>query len=182
MLNNVEFVSMKTSPAGKTKKVDIEFKHLSGKFAGDTWTKGNLVPNLDAESLATLKAATQGSQIALEISKNDKGFYNVTQVRPAGTVSAKSAPSRTESRPSAQSNTVGIKVGAARNQAIAFLSATKGKSFSLDDVDAIAYEIVERQAAQEKNVAAGNNPCARREQTQSADVSEDALDSDSIPF
>ena len=46
----------------------------------------------------------------------------------------------------------GVKVGAARNQAIAFLAATKGKSFTLDDVDRIAYEIVGRQATQETNV------------------------------
>jgi hypothetical protein len=61
-------------------------------------------------------------------------------------------PGTTSSKPF---DDTGIKVGAARNQAIAFLSATKGKAFSLDDVDATAYEIVKRQAVQEENVRSG---------------------------
>ena len=117
--------------------------------------------------------------IAIEISKNDKGFYNVTQVRPKG---AQTASAGAVVSSNTTSSTVGIKVGAARNQAIAFLSATKGKSFTLDDVDQIAYEIVSRQAAQEKIVASGKNPFDKTEESADVDVSDDAVGSDEIPF
>jgi hypothetical protein len=77
----------------------------------------------------------------------------------------------------------GVKVGAARNQAIAFLAATKGTNFTLDDVDLIAYQIIDRQAAQEATIRAKkdevNNAVNEQQNQQAAQASED---NDEVPF
>jgi len=86
----------------------------------------------------------------------------------------------------------GVKVGAARNQAIAFLAATKGTSFTLDDVDKTAELIITRQAAQETKLRAAKADTAALAATDNNDKhqrdDETALtnskggDEDSIPF
>lgn len=154
MLNNVEFINKAVTKAGSTTKIDVTYKHLSGKFKGQEWTKGALVPNLDDESKTILKESNKGDVIAVEIEKQGN-FYNLTKVR-----SAQSAQKQKSTY--TEKDNVGIKVGAARNQAIAFLAATKGTKFTLDDVDAIAYEIVERQANQENTIRSNANPASSK--------------------
>lgn len=82
----------------------------------------------------------------------------------------------------------GVKVGAARNQSIAFLAATRGTNFTLDDVDTIAYQIIGRQAAQEENVRnktiPGATTTAQREELLEESFHRASLqdDDDEIPF
>jgi hypothetical protein len=182
MLNNVKVVSVDTKPAGKTKKVDLTFEHLTGKFVGQAWTKGNLIPNLDKASLDILATAKPGDQVAIELAKNEKGFYNLTKVATAQNTNKATAGNTKNST----FDNVGIKVGAARNQAIAFLSATKGKAFTLDDVDRVAYEIVIRQAAQEEAISSGNNPAEEPQKALNEETTtsmEQNLDvTDELPF
>ncbi len=148
--------------AGQTDRVVLHYTGLDGSSytPGTPDRIGALAVQLDAETLATVKGAKSGQILNIEMTKTDK-YWNLTKatVGSSGTfVTHTSAPRPPAKKPF---DDVGVKVGASRNQAIAFLSATKGTKFTLDDVDTLAYEIVIRQAKQEDNVR--NTVLASRE-------------------
>lgn len=162
MKKTVKVNKVESVKAGKTDRIVLHYEVLDGPKKGEVWKIGALKVKLDESSRNSLKGA-EGDLRDITIEK-DGNYWNLMKVESVG-----SAPAQAPRSSGGSSNTtykaaskpfddVGIKVGAARNQAIAYLSATKGKSFTLDDVDATAYEIVERQSAQEATVRAGNNP------------------------
>lgn len=117
---------------------------------------------------------------------------NWTKPKPwhatAGNATSEFTKSTNTSSQTRNFDDTGIKVGAARNQALAFLGATKGKNFTLDDVDTIAYQIVKRQAEQENNVRNNTIPGAttttQREQLveESYHRAAQQADDDEVPF
>ncbi len=162
MKKTVKVNKVETLKAGKVDRLVLHYEVLDGPKKGEVWKIGALAVKLDDASRAKLKSVQPGDVIDVDIEK-DGNYWNLTKVDDAGssTSTSNNSSSTGTSYKKATGNDdhlVGIKVGAARNQAIAYLSATKGKAFTLDDVDATAYEIVERQAAQEATVRAGNSP------------------------
>lgn len=177
-----EFQSADWSKVGKNAGIDrvvVNYKLLKGPKAGEVWSTGTLAMNLDEESRAALKTLSPGDLVNLDIGRNEQNYRCVNAVRTVDAAEAAVQKQAAAAAPRiAHDNTIGIKVGAARNQAIAFLSATRGKKFTLDDVDAVAYEIVGRQAEQEKHVKAGVIPPAAQSQVENNVVT----DGDTPPF
>lgn len=166
MKKTVKVDKVESLKAGKTDRLVLHYEVLDGPKAGEVWKIGALAVKLDDASRSKLKTAQPGDTIDVTIEK-DGNYWNLTKVEDVGTTAAVKQQS-TNKTSNNQYDTTGVKVGAARNQAIAFLSATKGKAFTLDDVDATAYEIVERQSTQEDAVRAGNNPAKPEALTQQA--------------
>ncbi len=144
-----EFDTKKT----KNDYIIVHYKRLDGNNPGEETKGGAFVASLSESSKDLIKA---GGTFVVVKTKAGK-FWNLTEVVDVSTYveKPKSTYTGTKSYSSSTYDTTGVKVGAARNQAIAFLAATKGTKFTLDDVDAIAYEIVTRQAKQEDTVRAG---------------------------
>jgi hypothetical protein len=87
--------------------------------------------------------------------KNGKQWWNLSAIEDKATFVAKEKKpfvGRSFGNQKSTYDDTGVKVGASRNQAIAFLAATQGTKFTLDDVDAVAMEIIDRQAKQEEEV------------------------------
>lgn len=163
MTQNVTVSKAEAVAAGKTKRVVLHY--TSEKTKGQTWSYGALAPQLDKESLDYFKELKQrldqGGQpelVGIEAAK-EGNYWNLKKIGKPDTSTQSQKGSSTNSGTSAgKYDDTGVKVGASRNQAIAFLAATKGTNFTLDDVDQVAYDIVKRQAAQEDNVRKGVNP------------------------
>lgn len=180
MQKTVKVVAVESAKAGKTDRIVFHYTDLNGgSYTPGTPDKiGALAVKLDPDSLkvftslkdkATDKKQTTGGWyysglsdvITIEMVKDDK-YWNLTK---ASTASASNSGSSTQQQQPAKKpfDDVGVKVGASRNQAIAILGSFKsgGKGTLveyLNEVDALSYEIVVRQAAQEDNVRAGTNP------------------------
>lgn len=158
-----EFVKAEKTTVGKndTPAVNVHYKRLDGEKAGTEMTVRYLVGKLDQDSLAVLKELKPGGKFVVEKEKQGD-FWNLTGFKPESEFKAKPAYTgggnhnkggyNKSSGGNSTYDTTGVKVGAARNQAIAYLAATKGTKFTLDDVDAVAYDIVNRQQTQEENV------------------------------
>lgn len=162
MKKTVKVSKVETLKAGKVDRIVLHYEVLDGPKKGEVWKIGALGVKLDDPTRNNLKAASPGDIVDITMEK-DGNYWNLTKVEDVGnTASAPSTGGYTKPATTSYSkpayDDTGVKVGAARNQAIAYLSATKGTKFTLDDVDATAYEIVERQGAQEATVRAGNNP------------------------
>jgi len=180
MRKTVKVSSVESLKAGKTDRIVLHYEVLEGPKKGEVWKIGALAVKLDNETRAKLKTAKAGDIVDITIEK-DGNYYNLTKVEDASSASVNQQPNKNSSTKSTSNDDhlIGIKVGVARNQAIAYLAATKGSKFTLDDVDATAYEIVERQAAQEATVRAGNSPA--KPEALSAQASEQRIDdSDSV--
>jgi hypothetical protein len=153
-----EYVSHTLSKRGKSDYIELTYKRLDGPNPGAESKTGNFVTALDEASRELIKA--KGEFVVVKT--KDGKFWPLTGVlsmdkyvaKPVSTFQ-KGTYSGGSKSSSGSYDTTGVKVGAARNQAIAFLSATKGPKFTLDDVDIVAYDIVTRQAKQEENVRAG---------------------------
>ncbi len=179
MKKTVKVSKVETVKAGKVDRVILHYEVLDGPKKGEVWKIGALGVKLEESTRNKLKTLKGGEVVDITMAK-DGNYWNLTKVEEAGSAPAQSnsgGNSKGGSTSAARYDDTGVKVGAARNQAIAHLSATKGKEFTLDDVDATAYEIIERQAAQEATVRAGNNPAkpealAEQSQQQSYDDSE----------
>ncbi len=165
--NIVEVVKVEKNKRGKGDYLELVYKHLKGNYAGQEWKIGNFTTALSEPVRALLLSSKAGDQVELE-TKKEGGFWNLASVTKAKEIlpTLVNPNVRLGGNPNIVVATVtkptydqtGVKVGASRNQAIAFLAATKGTKFTLDDVDKVAYEIVDRQARQEDNVRLGVNP------------------------
>lgn len=181
MKKTVRVSKVESVKAGKTDRIVLHYEVLDGPKKGEVWKIGALKVKLDESSRNSLKGA-EGDLRDITIEK-DGNYWNLMKVEGAGSAPTQTQSTTTNLKHNAETirkafDDTGIKVGAARNQAIAYLSATKGKAFTLDDVDATAYEIVERQAAQEETVRSGNNPAkpeALAEQAQQQAYSDDEV-------
>lgn len=141
------------------------------------------------EFLRPLNGSDVNLKVKVDINKDGK-FWSLADIREATNDDVQQAQAKrsqyNNNKPQSNYDNTGIKVGAARNQAIAFLAATK-KGFSLDDVDQVAYEILTRQAKMEKNHREGVNPFedqaeAANEVHNNGDAIDDEQFSDDIPF
>lgn len=183
-----QFQGAEYSKVGKNNALDrvvVSYTLLKGPKKGETWKTGTLVKNLDEDSRTTLKALKPGDYVSLLIEKNEQGYKNINAVSPATEADAASQPTVAKSATTGSTfDNVGVKVGAARNQAIAFLSATQG-DYTLDNVDEVAYEILQRQAKMEENHRKGINPfeeeLANAETTNNGPAFDDVDDPD-VPF
>jgi hypothetical protein len=145
--------------AGKTDRIVLHYEMLDGPKKGEVWKIGALAIKLPDASRTALKDAKVGDNVEITMEK-DGNYWNLTEVKAADantTTTQKTSQQHTTTQTKAPFDNVGVKVGAARNQAIAYLAAT-GMKFTLDTVDDVAYEIISRQQIQEDNVRAGNNP------------------------
>ncbi len=180
MLQDVTVTKVEDKKAGRTDRVVLHYS--SAKTNGATWEIGALIVKLDSSSReilqklrdkAPVKKDTGVSKLyeglndlaTIETNKVD-GYWNLITISSAQQSGATQATNIAQNTTVAKTKTyddTGVKVGASRNQALAFLAATQGKNFTLDDVDTVAYEIVKRQAAQEENVRNGTTPQKKTE-------------------
>lgn len=152
-----------TVGAQNTPAVNVLYKRLDGDAPKDM-TVRFLTGKLPEASQKVLKELKEGDKFVVVKEKSGE-YWNLKEFQAASEWKEKPAytPNKQWAGKSGGSYTkpayddTGVKVGAARNQALAYLAATwKGQeSFTLDDVDKTAYEIVQRQAAMEANVRAG---------------------------
>lgn len=155
------------------------------------YLKGTLGEN----SINILKNIKKGDKFVVvkeaKTTKDGKQFWNVVELRSADTFVAKEKKEwkNKGNYKKKEYDQTGVKVGAARNQAIAYLTAIQGDNFDLDDVDRVAYEIVERQAAMEDNVRKNINPNNSNDMDNNPNVDtalmqqdDDYSDLDDIPF
>ena len=170
---------------------EIKYTGLDGNNKGKAGLKAvYLIGTIDEASrkfLATLKPG--GKFVVVKTKKPGEEYYNVSGFESAEGYTPKEAWTGNKAgggggkyNPAAKKeyDTTGVKVGAARNQAIAFLSATKGAKFTLDDVDVTAYEIVKRQQVQEDVVRSGASAPGAATESNTQDL-EDG-DDDDIDF
>jgi len=160
-----EFVSADSNvTVGKnnTPGVKVDYKRLDGDEPGKaqsvTYIKGK-IPEESRQLLSKLK--TGDKFVVVKVKKENEVYFNLSEFKDASTWVApppkKPWTGGGKSYEKKEYDQTGVKVGAARNQAIAFLAATKGTKFTLDDVDSVAYEIVKRQQTQEDAVRVGIN-------------------------
>lgn len=154
------------------------------------YLKGTLGEN----SINILKNIKKGDKFVVvkeaKTTKDGKQFWNVVELRSADTFVPKEKKEwkGKNNYEKKEYDQTGVKVGAARNQAIAYLSAIQGDNFDLDDVDRIAYEIVRRQAIMEdnvrKNIDPNNNDIDNNPNVDTAlmQQDDDYSDLDDIPF
>lgn len=158
-----EFVGWEKTTVGakNTPAVNVNYIRKDGKDAGKQNTVRYLIGTLDDNSGTILKALKKGDEFVVvkeevpNAKDPSKPYWNLKEFRAATTFVAKPAYNPGGyggGGAKKEYDTTGIKVGAARNQAIAFLAATKGTNFNLDDVDKVAYEIIKRQQIQEDNI------------------------------
>lgn len=155
MKKTVKVSKVESVKAGKVDRIVLHYEVIDGPKKGEVWKIGALAIKLEDATRAKLNSAQPGDVVDITMEK-DGNYWNLTKVEDSDASSGASTQKATSI--DKKWDDTGVKVGAARNQAIAYLSATKGKAFTLDDVDATAYEIIERQAAQESTVRAGNSP------------------------
>lgn len=152
--------------------VNVHYVRKDGKDAGKEMSVRYLVGTLDESSGAILKTLKEGMDFVIvkEETPNPKDptrpYWNLKEFKSADGFVPKTAYVPHAGYGGAggaksEFNTIGIKVGAARNQSIAFLSATKGANFTLDDIDAVAYDIIKRQQVQEDNVKNNTIPTTK---------------------
>ena len=168
MSQTVTVQSIDITPAGKTKRIVLNYKNSKGEAR----KIGALEVKLDETSRSVLSKSHPGDTVVIDMAKEGE-YWNLTKVTDVTSfVSSSPNNSSVSTSYAKKSNTyddTGVKVGASRNQAIAYLAATMGCNFTLDDVDRVAYEIVNRQAAQEANVRAGTTPIVGAAKTKKSD-------------
>lgn len=162
-----QFVKWEKTTIGpkNTPAVNVTYTRLDGDYAGKELTVRYLVGTLDeasGEVLKSLKAGTKFVVVKEEMpNKSDpkKPYWNLKEFRKADTFVEKPAYTSGKGNYGAKKeyDTTGVKVGAARNNAVAILSATgalSGLSIqkALDLVDEVSFQIVSRQEAQEIRV------------------------------
>lgn len=157
MQKTVRVVSTEVTKAGKTDRVVLHHTNLDGSsYKPGTPDKiGNLAVKLDDVSRSTVLGAKAGDVLDIELTK-DGNFWNL--IKATASSGATPAPTFTQAAKKPAFDDVGVKVGAAANRAVQVLAATKGAKFTLDDVDAMTYEILVRQQRVEDNTRAGVNP------------------------
>lgn len=198
-----------TVGAKKLPAVKLKYTRLDGDTPQDMELQ-YLLGSLPKESGEVLQATKVGDEFVLvkEEGKpytNAKGItvtpWNLKEIRNAATFVAKEKKAFTPYNKAEKKeyDTTGIKVGAARNQAIALLvgldktlfSNTVDRNIVLNIVDEWAYEIIKRQQVQEDNVRNKTEPVsvatsedvhnlAQQQQQQNQDQYHDA--GDEIPF
>ncbi len=156
-----QLATLETKPTKVGDKIEFTYTRKDGDSPKSGQKAGQLM-SLMSDALKTqLKTLDVGSEVVVvktESEANAKGvsYWNLSAIEDAATFVAKPKSTWAGGNKSGyqkkEYDDTGVKVGAARNQAIAFLSATMGNKYTLDDVDTIAYEIVERQAAMESNI------------------------------
>lgn len=176
MKKTVKVSKVETLKAGKADRVVLHYELLDGPKKGEVWKIGALFVKLDEASRKKIKAVKSGDVVEIDLLK-EGNYWNLKSIGDADSTPKATSTYKPYEKKSSNNddNLTGIKVGAARNQAIAFLSATKGANFTLDDVDATAYEIIDRQATQEKTVKSGVKPAVEQAQ-QTNTVSFDTTD------
>lgn len=165
-IKTVKFMAVDNTPRGGKDYTSIVYQYLTGNYAGVDKRIGNFPNKLSNETKALLKSAKAGDTVYLETAERLVGnnkYIDLVAVSSHGvadipTSATSSSSTSNTSKVSTGYDTTGVKVGAARNQAIAFLAATKGTKFSLQDVTATAYQIVKDQQEQEDNVRSGIDP------------------------
>lgn len=189
-----QFIKWEKTTIGpkNTPAVNVTYTRLDGDYAGKELTVRYLVGTLDeasGEVLKSLKAGTKFVVVKEEIpNKKDpaKPYWNLKEFRKADTFVEKPAYTSGKGNYGAKKeyDTTGVKVGAARNQAIAFLAATKGTNFTLDDVDKIAYEIIKRQQKQEDAVRGGEETTEKINNEENDKQNQQAvyLEPEELPF
>lgn len=158
-----EFIKAEKTVVGKnnTPAINVHYKRLDGMQAGKEMSVRYLAGKLDADSTDVLKALKTGDKFTV-VKKKEGEYWNLDSFKAedAHASRPRSAPPQSSGGgyTKTEKDQTGVKVGAARNQAIAYLAATRGVQFGLDDIDDIAYEIVKRQQVQEDHVRAGTSP------------------------
>lgn len=157
-----------------TPAIKVTYIRQDGEQKGKEQSIKYFVGKLDDVSKEILKTASASAGLFNVVKEKKPGdeYYNFVKFQAADTFVEKPASTWTGNKGGSwgksekkEYDTTGVKVGAARNQAIAFLAATKGSKFTLDDVDSTAYEIVKRQQAQEDAVRSGKTaPFTTQEQ------------------
>lgn len=151
----------------------LKYVHMKDDGTEKETTVQMLNKYLNSDSTAVLEKLKIGSEFV--VVKEEQGeYWNFKELRDISTYVAKPAweggqKSGYTRQSGGKSNydDTGVKVGASRNQAIAYLAATKGTKFTLDDVDTVAMEIVKRQAAMETAVRKENNTDKAAEENES---------------
>jgi hypothetical protein len=166
-----EFQKWEKTTVGKNNlpAVNVHYRRLDGEDQKDMSVR-YIVGKLDKGSQDVLRGLKAGDHFVV-VKKKEGEYWNLDSFKPV--TEWKEKPKKQWNGNQGQQKTyddTGVKVGAARNQAIAALSSGKFvwdkisgeehghvpiESFSLDDIDAVAYEIVKRQAAMEENVRNG---------------------------
>lgn len=162
-----EFVGWEKTTVGakNTPAVNVNYIRKDGKDAGKQNTVRYLIGTLDDNSGNILKGLKKGDEFVVvkeEVPNTKdpaKPYWNLKEFRAATTFVAKPAynPGGYGGGAKKEYDTTGVKVGAARNNAVAILSATgalSGLSIqkALDLVDDVSFQIVSRQEAQEIKV------------------------------
>lgn len=188
----------KATPATK-----IIYTRLDGDYAGKETNVTYFTGTLDEASTNVLKSLKEGDKFVInKISAPNakdptRPFWNLESFSPADTFVEKPAYVPRAGGFTAASkkeyDQTGVKVGAARNQAIALLTGIdflpKGTTIKnaiqtvLDIVDQWAYEIVKRQSAMEDNIRAGIDITPKLEQAlESQQQNRDEYEEEELPF
>lgn len=170
--------------AGKTWYVALKHSPTNGPRKGQETTVGTLITSLSAEAKELLKTLNAGEIVGMEIEKVETEKFKGWTLKDV-TKSLHDVEDTGKDGSKSRDN-VGVKVGAARNQALAALSiasthanATFSSVKTLEDilnlVDSTAAEIVRRQAAQEEAVRMS-------QATESIDVTNNISNSDQTNY
>jgi hypothetical protein len=180
-----------------TPAIKVYYTRQDGEQKGKEQSVQYLVGKLDEASKAILKEASASAGLfnVVKEKKETDEYYNFVRFQAADTFVEKEKKPWTGGKqwqaevernyikgPKKEYDQTGVKVGAARNQAIAFLAATKGSAFTLDDVDEMAYVIVKRQQRQEDLVRSGGLERQQEEEGLSNQQHNQDLDDEELPF
>lgn len=155
-----QLAKLETKPKKNGDKIEFTYTRIDGDTPKSGVKASMFLKGLDTGLSDKLKSLEVGDEVV--VVKTKKGeYWNMTSLEEASTFVAKPTYTarpeykKSNNPPKVPFDNVGVKIGAARNQSIAFLAATKGTNFTLDDVDAVAMEIVGRQQKQEDAVRNG---------------------------
>jgi len=150
--------------------INVYYTRLDGEKPQELSVR-YLVGKLDEASRAILGTLKKGDKFVVvkEEAPNAKDpahpFWNLKEFRAADTFVAKPKSTWTGNKSNSEKtpfDNIGVKIGAARNQAIAILGTALDNGLTLqgylDKLDALAYDIVKRQAVMEENVRKGITP------------------------
>jgi hypothetical protein len=176
-------VKVETKQNGQYTNIITTFKSQKGKEFKVS-TNVDALDETSKKFLRPLNGQSVDLKVNADVNKDGK-FWSLNSISEATQEQLQQAAEKkaqyNNNKGGSYDNT-GVKVGAARNQAIAYLAAVKDK-FNLNDVDEAAYEILERQAAMEKNYKDGINPFEEETKNQQEQDTQDALENDDdVPF